>query len=230
MKEESRNSLVDLFYNIFLPAIFMTWLDDWTGCSPALALGVALLFPLSFGVMEFWKKKRCNFFSTIGFLNVLLTGGIGLWQLPKDWIAVKEAIIPIILGLFVLASLKTSRPFFQIILTQRFIFNQAIIDRTMSDERSRPILHRLVVRGTWMLFFTFLLSAVLNFVLAKYFIRSETGTASFNKEMGRLLVCGHIGIILPCMAILIMAFGYVANGICRIAGCRLVDLFDDKTL
>jgi hypothetical protein len=228
MKKEAENPLLDLVYNIFLPAVLMTWLDDWTGCSPLSALGIALMLPLGFGLKEFLKKKRCNLFSAIGLVNVALTGGIGLWQLPKNWIAIKEAIIPIILGLLVLVSLKTSRPFFQIILRQHFIFNQSIIDRASTDEHFSPSFNRLMRRGTWMLFFTFLLSAILNFLLARYFIHSETGTAAFNKEMGRLLVYGHLFIILPCMLILLLSFWYVANGICRITGCKLVDIFDDQ--
>ncbi|MDR0728173.1 MAG: hypothetical protein LBF21_00965 [Puniceicoccales bacterium] len=229
MRSKSANSLLDLVWNIFLPAILMTWLDDWTGCSPVWALGIALMLPLGFGLKDFFEKGRCNIFSAIGLLDVLLTGGIGLLQLPKDWIAVKESFVPSVLGLIVLGTLRTSRPFFQIILQQHFIFNGRIIEQASGDEGSRPSWDRLMRQGTWLIFFPFLLSAILNFILARYFIHSETGTTAFNKEMGRLLVWGHLFIILPCSLLLLLTFIHVAKGICRITGCSLSELFDDDS-
>ncbi|MDR3143488.1 MAG: hypothetical protein LBT57_01375 [Puniceicoccales bacterium] len=227
MRNKSAKSLLDLFWNIFLPAILMTWLDEWTGCSPICALGVALMLPLGLGLKEFFERRRCNLISAIGLLDVLLTGGIGFLQLPKDWIAVKESFVPAILGLLVLLTLKTSRPFFQIIMEQHFIFNERIIEQASSDESSKVSWDRLMRRGTWLLFLPFLLSAILNFILARYFICSETGTAAFNKEMGRFLVLGHTFIILPCFLMLLMTFIHVAKEICRITGSSLSDLFDD---
>jgi hypothetical protein len=35
----------------------------------------------------------------LGFVSVLLTGGIGLLQLDPKWIAVKEAAVPAVIGL-----------------------------------------------------------------------------------------------------------------------------------
>jgi len=226
-REKRERPLLNLFWNIFLPAILMTWLDDWTGCSPLTALAVALLLPLGFGLKTFWEERRCNLFSLIGLVDVLLTGGIGLLQLPREWVAVKEAFVPTLLGLIVLSSLRTSRPFFQIVLQQRFLFNEEIIARASAEGPSRSSWDRLMRNGTWMLFFPFLLSALLNFFLARCFIHSETGTAAFNKEMGRLLVLGHVFIILPCTLLMLLNFLYVARGICRITGCRLTDIFDD---
>ncbi len=40
----------------------------------------------------------------LGIVSVLLTGGIGVLELDTQWLAVKEALIPGIIGVVVLGS------------------------------------------------------------------------------------------------------------------------------
>ncbi|MDR0444830.1 MAG: hypothetical protein LBG98_00885 [Puniceicoccales bacterium] len=227
MAKDSENPITGVIFNITLPAILMSWLDDWTGCSPALALVVALMLPLGFGLRDFWRRQQCSLFSIIGLLNVVVTGGIGLWQLPKDWIAIKEATEPIILGAIVLASLKTSRPVLKMIFLQRSLFNVDAIEGILADKRSRASFDRLIRNGTWMLILSFLLSSVLNFVLARYFIHSETGTPAFNKEMGKLIFWGHPIILFPCTLVFIATLCYVVRGIQRLTGLEFAQIFSE---
>jgi hypothetical protein len=46
------------------------------------------------------------------------------------------------------------------------------------------------------------LSEILNYVLARYFIHSETGTVEFNKELARMTFWSYPVIVLPCTIIL----------------------------
>jgi len=52
---------------------------------------VALLFPIGYGIWDWSKEKKINIFSALGLISVLLTGGIGLFELPTQWVAIKEA-------------------------------------------------------------------------------------------------------------------------------------------
>ncbi|MDG4870470.1 MFS transporter, partial [Guyparkeria sp. 1SP6A2] len=61
---------------------------------PTWALFVALAFPLIFGIVSFIQERKINFYSALGLISVLLTGGIGLLQLDPAYIAIKEAAIP----------------------------------------------------------------------------------------------------------------------------------------
>jgi hypothetical protein len=113
------------------------------------------------------------------------------------------------------------------IFLQRSLFNVDAIERILSNEHSRTSFDRLIRNGTWMLFCSFLLSSVLNFVLAKYFIHSETGTPAFNKEMGKFIFCGHPIILLPCTLVLIATLCYVVRGIQRLSGLEFIQIFSE---
>ncbi len=52
-----------------------------------MALVVALLFPIIYGGMDLVRNKKFNFISALGFISVLLTGGIGLLELDTRWLA-----------------------------------------------------------------------------------------------------------------------------------------------
>lgn len=78
-----------------------------------MALVVALLFPVVYGGMDLIRNKKFNFISALGFISVLLTGGIGLLELDTRWLALKEALIPGLIGIAVLGSTFTRYPLMQ---------------------------------------------------------------------------------------------------------------------
>ena len=55
---------------------------------------IALLFPVAYFIYDFFKRKTVNVISILGFINVLLTGGIGIFGerfgLSKNWFIIKE--------------------------------------------------------------------------------------------------------------------------------------------
>lgn len=65
------------------------------------SLVVALLFPMGYQAWDWWKNREIDVFSIIGFVSILLTGGIGLLQLDAKRVAIKEAGVPLILGIIV---------------------------------------------------------------------------------------------------------------------------------
>ena len=53
----------------------------WLG--PKWGLIVALVFPLGYGVYDFVRRRKTNFISVLGFVSVLLSGGLGLMKLGR---------------------------------------------------------------------------------------------------------------------------------------------------
>ena len=96
--------LIDLLVSIVLPsAILMKFSgDEHLGAVGALVL--ALAFPIGWGLYELIRFRVKNFIAALGLISVLLTGGIGLLQLDTEWLAIKEAAIPAILGIAVIIS------------------------------------------------------------------------------------------------------------------------------
>ena len=66
-----------------------------------------------------------SFISILGFINVLLTGGIGvfgaMYGLSRLWFILKEGLMPLVIGVIVLFSIKRGNP-----LIRTFIYNEAI--------------------------------------------------------------------------------------------------------
>ena len=91
--------LLDLTLTVVLPSIVLESLSKPDRLGPAWALGVALLIPLAFGIYCFVQKRGLNFFSLLGLVAIMVTGGLGLLNLNAAWFAAKEAAYPIFLGL-----------------------------------------------------------------------------------------------------------------------------------
>lgn len=226
--QRRENPLINLGFNIILPSIIMSKADDWFGISPKLALVIALFFPMGYGLLDFVKTRRCNIFSVIGFVSILLTGTIGLLNLPKEYIAIKEAFVPSLIGVIVFASAFTKRPLIELLLFNETIMNIPLIEEHLSRAQSRERFHQLLSSSTIKFSLSFVLSAVLNYILACYFIHSETGTVEFNKELGRMTFWSYPVIVLPCTIILMLTLMDLVKKLSQLTGLSIEELFVDK--
>jgi len=77
---------------------------------------------------------------------------------------------------------------------------------------------------TWLLAASFALSAVLNFVLARQIVTAMPDTPLFNEQLGRLTWMSYIVIMLPSMAIMIVALWRLLKGLERLSGLGLDDI------
>lgn len=217
-KNKRENLLVSLGFNIVIPAIVMIMFDDWFGISPALALVLALLFPLSYGGFDLIKARKWNLFSCVGFFSILITGGIGLLQLPREWIAIKEASVPVIFFVFVVVSSFSKRTFLEKLLFDEDIFNGDAVYARLKTEKQRIEFHRIMLRASVTLALSFALSAALNFWLAKAVVQSESGSVEFTKELGRMVALSYPVIVLPCTLVLYSMLHYIVKKLVRLTG------------
>ena len=219
--ERRENALLSLGINIALPAIILMKLSGETALGPAWGLVVALLFPLSYGLVDFARRREWNIVSILGFVSVLLTGGIGLMQLDPKWIAVKEAAVPAVIGIAVVLSLRTRFP-----IVRTFLYNDKIIrikdvDEALERRGNRQAFDRTLVHASWMLAASFFVSSVLNFVLAKWIVKSQPGTTAFNEELGRMTALSYPVIVIPSMLIMIATLWYLFHRIRRLTDLDL---------
>lgn len=124
------NLFLNIALNILVPVLLLkkgsTWLPFLT---PVQVLLVALFFPVAYFSYDLYKRRKYNFISILGFVSILLTGGIGLLQLNPIWVAIKEAAIPALIGVGILLSNKTKYP-----LIRTFLYNKEIIEVEKIDE------------------------------------------------------------------------------------------------
>ena len=221
MKETAQpreSALLSLGVNIAIPAFILMKLSGDEALGPVGGLVAALAFPLGYGAWDFHRRREWNFVSVLGFISVLLTGGIGLLHLDPKWIAVKEAAVPGVIGVAVMISLYTPYP-----IVRTFLYNDKIIrvpevDAALAERGNRAAFDRTLVHASWMLAASFFLSSVLNFVLAKVIVRSPPGTTAFNEELGRMTALSYPVIVIPSMVIMIAALWYLFSRIRRLTG------------
>jgi hypothetical protein len=77
---------------------------------------------------------------------------------------------------------------------------------------------------TWLLAASFALSAVLNFVLARLIITAMPDTPLFNEQLGRLTWMSYIVIMLPSLAIMVLALWRLLKGLERLSGLTLDEI------
>jgi len=198
------NPFFSILINIVIPVLILLKLGKTFNLSPLLTLIIALLFPLIYGLYQFSSRKDTNFFSILGFISILLTGIIGIIQLPAGYIIIKETSIPLIIAfiiiVFEIANFSLVKRFFNEILYIKTI-NKAFKQKNKSFSKILKI-------SAYLIALVFLISAILNYVLAKMIIKSPTGTQEFNQEIGKMLALSFPVIALPAviMVILILVF------------------------
>ncbi len=223
-KPGSGKIFVEMIVCILLPTLILKKLspDDMLGSN--LALVAALSLPVGVAISDFIKSKKISFVPALGFISILLTGGIGLLQLPKEYIAIKEALIPLVLAFATLISTYTPYP-----LIRTFLYNDLVMDTDkvalhLSQQNKQSEFDHMMIKATWMLASSFLLSAILNYLLAKWIVVSPSGTAEFNSELGTMNLMSYPVIVLPCMVITLFALFYVIKNIKKLTGLGLEDV------
>lgn len=222
MSKRNQNQLLNLLINIIIPVIILTRLsgDAWLGQTYGLI--VALSFPLIYGLYELYKEKKYNLFSIIGVISILLTGGIGLLQLDNKWLAIKEAGVPLIIGLAVLASQYTKWPLMKILLEPAIDHEK--IDVTLREKNTKDLYDRRYAVATRIVAASFFLSSILNYLLAKLIVVSSPGTVEYNAELGRMTALSYPVIALPSLILFVAAALYLIIGIEKITSLKLQDI------
>ncbi len=217
-KPKPENFFLNLICNVVLPTLVLTKFssDKWLG--PVWGLVIALAFPISYGLYDFAVRKKANTLSILGFVSVLLSGGMGLFKADGFWFAVKDAVLPTCIGLFVLVSMRTKSP-----LLREMIFNEQIVDvprveAALAERGNGTAFEALMRRSSVWLALSFIVSAPVNFALARYILRSPPGTPEFNAELGKMHIIVWPVIVVPSMIALMIIFWKLLNGLARLSG------------
>ncbi len=220
--------LLNLVFNIAVPTLILTKLSGENALGIVGGLLAALAFPLGYFVYDFIQRRQANFISIIGFTSVLLTGGLGLMKVGPMGFAIKEAAMPLLIGAFVLISQGTKRPLVKTILLNDQILDLPRVEAALEARGNRNGLDRLMKHASQALAASFLLSAILNFGLARWVLKSAPGTEAFNAELGKMNALSWPVISLPTMAILMVILWKLIGGIGKLTGLTMEEIFRAK--
>ena len=207
MKQD--NPFTNLLFNIIVPTLFLDKGSEWTSLTPFWVLLIALAFPFGYGLRDLVLAKKINFISVLGLLNTGLTGGLALAETEGLFFAIKEASIPLLLGLFCVFSVPLKRPVMEWMLLSSSLFNKKKIEEKIHLNNQEKNFKKLMNQSTIFLSFSFFLSAILNFWIALSIflveldpsLSSEALSVIRNKQIADMTWKGYIFIALPLMFI-----------------------------
>lgn len=248
----SDHPLANILINVLIPVLALSYLSKdpeflrlsgevvrpWH-LGPVKALAIALAFPIGYGIWFFIQHRKANFFSALGLFSVLLTGGLTLYLWNADGtvkpnahilFGIKEASIPLVLAFAVVGSHWSPTPLLRVFLYSDSIFDVRKIDAVVKERGAELAYNRVLFHATLLFSASFLVSTVLNFLLALFFLGGIDHTAAnarelYNGQVAKLTGWGFAVIGLPVLVFLFFTLRRLMSGLRGITG-----LNDDELL
>lgn len=225
------NSWMNLVFNIVLPVLILNKLTRHIG--PLYALLLALSFPLMYGVYDLRKRRKINALSTLGLLNVSVTGSLALMGLHGYWFAVKEAAFPSLVGLFVFGSAFTKKPFIEAIFLNPATIKLELLEARLKENNKQLDFHQHLRKATMLMSLSFVFSAICNFYLGqKIFtnidstLSSEAQSIILNEQIARMTTWSLGVVMVPSIIFLLGIFWYLMKGIKKHSGLTTEELLN----
>lgn len=244
-KPPQEHPLANILINVLIPVMALDHLskDPEAGAKfwhvgPHWAMAIALALPLGYGIWHFVRTRKLNFFSGIGLVSILLTGGLTLYLWNDDntvkpnaaiLVGLKEALVPFMLGIAVLGSLRFGTPMLRVFIYNDSLFDIARIEQRIG-ERSEELRYQRLIAGATKLFAgSFFLSAPMNIALALWLFRNfdangAGATGDYNKIISTMTWAGLVVIGVPLMAFMMFILMRLLKGLRELTG------LDDKEL
>ncbi|WP_235823558.1 VC0807 family protein [Azohydromonas sediminis] len=223
-RRDNGNPLLEVVIAIVVPAVILMKFSGDQHLGTTTALLVALAFPLGWGLYGLVRQHKLSFIAVLGVVSTLLTGGIGLLKLDPQWLAVKEAAVPGLIGLAVLLSARTRWPLIRMLVYNPQVLDVEKVDAHLAARGNVDAFEARLRNGTLLLAGTFFFSAAMNYLLARWIVTSPAGTEAFNEELGRLTLMSYPMIALPSMAMTLGVVYYLAHGVKQLTGLTLMEM------
>ena len=233
MTAKKENPLLNVGFNIILPVLVLTKAEKFITFedSAVFILILALAFPFLYGLKDFIKSKKINWLSVIGLLSILLTGGLALLKLEGIYFAIKEAGIPLLLALVFIASVFLKKPLAHVIIFKSSLFNTKLIQEHLENNNKEQEFKKLLKNATLLLSLSFILSAVLNFIIALYVFKDIDPQLSesakeliINKQVADMTWMGYVFIALPLTVVTGFLVWWILNQLKLLTGLTLEEL------
>ncbi len=218
------NPLLEIGVTIIVPALILMKLSGEQSLGHMNALLLALAFPLAWGIADGVRRRKLNWLAVLGVVSTLLTGGIGLLKLDADWLAVKEAAIPGLIGLVVLGSTWTRQPLIRLLVFNATLFDVDRVHQALGERQTEAAFEQRLRTGTVLLAGTFFFSSAANYVLARWMVTSPAGSEAFNQELGQLTLWSYPVIAIPSMLMMMTLLYWLAREARALTGLAIGEM------
>lgn len=226
-KPKPESPFTSLMINIVIPVCILTFMskdEGILGLGPVWALVVAVAFPVTHGVKTLIRERKADVLAIIGLVSVLLTGVFGILELPPEWVARKEAAVPLLIGLLIVLSLKTPFPLIKKLMLTESLFDVERLQQALREQGNEAQFEKRLVGLTWGFASAFFLSSILSYILAKIVLQSEPGSSEYAAELGKMTGISNTVILVPVMVVMLIVFNKLFNSLTELTGLELDDV------
>jgi hypothetical protein len=244
-KPPQEHPLANILINVIIPVLILSYLSKdpelqarlgkiakpWH-IGPLKAMILALALPLGYGVWHFIKTRKGNFFSALGMISILLSGGLTLYLWNKDGtvkpnagflFGIKEALIPLVLGIAILTSHRSASPLIRVFLYNDSIFDIPKIETRVAEISAQADYDRLLLGATKLFATSFFLSSLMNLGLAQWFFRGFNSAAvdaleKYNAIIASVTGWGFAVIGVPIVIFLFFTLRRLLKGLEKLTG------------
>jgi hypothetical protein len=237
--------LANILINVIIPVLVLSYLSKdpvlqeklgkavkpWH-IGPLKAMILALAMPIAYGAWHFIKTRKGNFFSALGLASVLLSGGLTIYLWNKDGtvkpnagllFGVKEAMIPLVLGVAILCSHRSTTPLIRVFLYNDTIFDIPKIENRVAEISAQGEYDRLLLGATKLFAASFFVSSLMNLGLAQWFFRGFDATAAdalekYNGIIASVTGWGFAVIGVPILIFLFLTLRRLLKGLEKLTG------------
>ena len=149
-------------------------------------------------------------------------------KLDTQWLAIKEAAVPGLIGLGVFISSFTKYPLVKTFIYSPKVFNVDIIRERLNSNGSHLAFEKRLQNANLLLSLTFVFSSIVNYVLAIMIVTSPAGTAEFNEELGQMNLLSYPVIALPSMIMMMGILYYLWRTINGLTGLKFEEVIAVK--
>ncbi len=244
-KTTKEHPLANILINVLIPVLVLSFLSKdpaiqeklhkpahFWHIGPLYAMIVALVLPLGYGIRHFIQTRKPNFFSGLGLVSILLTGGLTLFLWNPDGsvkenagllFGIKEASIPLVLAVAILTSARSKAPLLNVFLYNDNIFDIPKIEQKISELGKGDDYQNLLIQCTRWFSGSFFLSSMLNLALALWFFRGFDHHAinaleTYNGIVGSLTFYGFLVIGVPIVGFLFLVLKHLLKGLNHLTG------------
>jgi intracellular septation protein A len=244
-KPAREHPLANILINVIVPVLVLSYLSKdpvlqeqlgkvakpWH-IGPFKAMILALCLPVCYGVWHYAKTRKGNFFSALGLVSVLLSGGLTIYLWNQNGtvksnagflFGLKEALIPLVLGIAILTSHRSASPLIRVFLYNDSIFDIPKIEARVAEMSVQGGYDRLLLGATKLFAMSFFLSSLMNLGLAQWFFLGFDATAidaleNYNAIIARITGWGFAVIGGPIILFLFFTLRRLLKGLGALTG------------
>jgi len=223
-RTKPESPLTSLLINIVIPVAILTFLSKDKYLGPVWALVVAVAFPVAHGVRTLIRERKTDVMAVIGLISVLLTGVFGILELPAEWVARKEAAVPLVIGILIVVSLRTPFPLIKKLMMTEALFDVERLHTTLREKGNEERFEKRLVGLTWGFASAMFLSSGLSYLLARIVLKSEPGTEAYAAELGKMTGLSNVVVLVPVLIVMFFVFNALFNTLTELTGLELDDI------